>query len=130
MDKITTQTIVEKTVYKTLDGKTFDCERDALVHEEMLIITDKVKKIKTKIIDEDNLICSQAYCVKSLDDFMNIIKYLDLSRRFNKTDYRGRDWYFFYHCDNYYDYESDKGYWIETLTEKKQEWEEFCRQFE
>ena len=34
MDKITTQEIVEKTVYKTLDGEIFDCERDALVHEK------------------------------------------------------------------------------------------------
>lgn len=27
MDKITTQEIGEKTVYKTSDGKIFDCER-------------------------------------------------------------------------------------------------------
>lgn len=38
----------------------------------------------------------------------------------------GTDWYFFYNeCDDYED-----RYWVETLTVKKQEWEEYCKQFE
>ena len=54
MDKITTQTIVEKTVYKTLDGEIFDCERDALAHEERTVLKEKMDKIKSIYSDEAN----------------------------------------------------------------------------
>ena len=47
MDKITTQEIVEKTVYKTSDGKIFDCEKDALAHEKRTVLKEKMNKIKS-----------------------------------------------------------------------------------
>lgn len=47
MDKITTQTVVEKTIYKTLDGEIFDCERDALTHEKWIVLNKKMNKIKS-----------------------------------------------------------------------------------
>ena len=46
MDKITTQEIGEKIVYKTSDGKIFDCEKDALTHEKWTVLKNKIKSIK------------------------------------------------------------------------------------
>lgn len=47
MDKITTQEIGEKTVYKTSDGEIFDCEKDALTHEKWTVLKKKMNKIKS-----------------------------------------------------------------------------------
>ena len=47
MYKITTQEIGEKTVYKTSDGKIFDCEKDALTHEKWTVLKKKMNKIKS-----------------------------------------------------------------------------------
>lgn len=47
MDKITTQEISEKIVYKTSDGKIFDCEKDALTHEKWTVLKKKMNKIKS-----------------------------------------------------------------------------------
>lgn len=127
MDKITTQTIVEKTVYKTLDGEIFDCEMDALAHEEWIVLKEKMNKIKSIYSDEANLIYDTAYYIKNTSDFMTVVKYLNLCHKFTEKDFCGTDWYFFYHEDDN-DY-GDK-YWVETLTEKKQEWEEYCKRFE
>lgn len=127
MDKITTQTIVEKTVYKTLDGEIFDCEMDALAHEEWIVLKEKMNKIKSIYSDEANLIYDTVYYIKNTSDFMTVVKYLNLCHKFTEKDFCGTDWYFFYHEDDN-DY-GDK-YWVETLTEKKQEWEEYCKRFE
>lgn len=127
MDKITTQTVVEKTVYKTLDGEIFDCEMDALAHEEWIVLKEKMNKIKSIYSDEDNLIYDTVYYIKNTSDFMTVVKYLNLCHKFTEKDFCGTDWYFFYYEDDN-DY-GDK-YWLETLTEKKQEWEEYCKQFE
>ena len=47
MDKITTQEIGEKIVYKTSDGKIFDCEKDALPHEKWTVLKKNMNKIKS-----------------------------------------------------------------------------------
>lgn len=126
MDKITTQEIIEKTVYKTSDGKIFDCEKDALVHEKRTALNEKMNKIKSIFSDEDILIHDRAYYIKNTSDFMTVVEYLNLCHKFTEKDFCGADWYFFYEDDNDY---GDK-YWIETLTEKKQKWEEYCKKFE
>lgn len=127
MDKITTQTIVEKTVYKTLDGEIFDCERDALVHEERIVLKEKMNKIKSIFTDEANLMQDRAYYIKNISDFMTVVEYLNLCYKFTEEDFCGTDWYFFY-CE--YDNNYGDRYWVETLTLKKQKWEEYCKQFE
>lgn len=126
MDKITTQEIGEKTVYKTLDGEIFDCEKDALVHEKWTVLKEKMDKIKSIFSDEDILIHDRAYYIKNTSDFMTVVEYLNLCHKFTEKDFRGTDWYFFYEDDNDY---GDR-YWVETLTERKQNWEEYCKQFE
>lgn len=126
MYKITTQEIVEKTVYKTLDGEIFDCERDALVHEKWTVLKEKMNKIKSIFSDEDILIHDRAYYIKNTSDFMTVVEYLNLCHKFTEKDFCGADWYFFYEDNNDY---GDR-YWVETLTEKKQKWEEYCKQFE
>ena len=127
MDKITTQEIVEKTVYKTLDGEIFDCEKDALAHEKRTVLKEKMNKIKSTYSDEVNLIHDQVYYIENTSDFMTVVKYLNLCHKFTEKDFCGADWYFFY-CEDDYNY-GDR-YWVETLTEKKQKWEENCKQFE
>ena len=79
---------------------------------------------KLKGIDNKNI--ERAYYIKNTSDFTTVVEYLNLCHKFTEKDFCGADWYFFYEDDN--DYE-DK-YWIETLTEKKQKWEEYCKQFE
>ena len=111
MDKITTQEIVEKTVYKTLDGEIFDCERDALVHEKWTVLKEKMNKIKSIFSDEDNLIHDQVYYIENTSDFMTVVKYLNLCHKFTEKDFCGADWYFFY-CEDDYNY-GDR-YWVET----------------
>lgn len=118
---------MKKTVYKTLDGEIFDCEMDALAHEEWIVLKEKMNKIKSIYSDEDNLIYDTVYYIKNTSDFMTVVKYLNLCHKFTEKDFCGTDWYFFYHED--YNDDGDK-YWLETLTEKKQEWEEYCKQFE
>lgn len=127
MDKITTQEIVEKTVYKTSDGEIFDCEKDALTHEKWTVLKEKMNKIKSIYSDETNLINDKVYYIKNTSDFMTVVKYLNLCHKFTEKDFCGADWYSFY---NEYDNDYGDKYWIETLTEKKQEWEEYCKQFE
>ena len=69
---------------------------------------------------------ARAYYIKNTSDFMTVVKYLNLCHKFTEKHFCGTDWYFFYNeCDDYED-----RYWVETLTVKKQEWEEYCKQFE
>lgn len=128
----------EKTIlYETPDGKRFPNRQGA---EKYMRYTALNKEINSRIKnvslneeyyleDEYNLINNKAYYIENIDDFKVIVEYLFLTDRFTETDYRGKDWYFFYSDYNdYYDNE-DKKYWIETLTEKKQKWEEYYKQF-
>ena len=95
MDKITTQEIVEKTVYKTLDGEIFDCERDALTHEERTVLKEKMDKIKSIYSDEANLMQARAYYIENISDFMTVVEYLNLCHKFTEKYFCGADWYFF-----------------------------------
>ena len=86
-----------------------------------------MNKIKSIYSDETNLMQDRAYYIKNISDFTTVVKYLNLCHKFTEKYFCGTDWYFFY-CE--YDNNYGDRYWVETLTEKKQEWEEYCKQFE
>lgn len=127
MDKRTTTKIIEETRYITADGEVFDCEIKAIKHEEYLVLCKKMKSIKTKSIDEDNLILQQAYYIMSEEEYLTVTKYLHISTYQSiENQFAGKDWYFFY---KEYNPDGADKLWRETLTEKKKDWEEFYTQF-
>lgn len=127
--KIVNQEVITK--FQTSDGEVYDRKDVAELYEQLLVIEEKVNKLKY---------VNGAYYCKTQEDFDSIVDakaygnpYYDFNSNsykpryeYSKSSFKGADWYFFKweYQDNAADY-----YWIETLSEKKTEWEEFYRQF-
>ncbi len=131
MEEIVTKVVVEKTKYKTSDGEIYEEKDRAELHENALKFERKVKDLKC---------VNGAYYCETQEDFDAIVDWKAYSRpyydfhsssykpryEYSKKTFKGPDWYFFQwepQDDNADDY------WVETLSEKKAEWEEFYNQF-
>ena len=131
MKEITIENKRTITKYETNDGKTFGRKDLAEIHEKWLELKEKEKLIK----HIDN-----AYYCKTQEDFGTIVDikaygnpyysiadgYYKPCYNYYKTYFKGEDWYFFE-----WEYQDDAAddYWVETLSQKKAEWEEFYNQF-
>lgn len=118
--------------YETSDGLTFDNQSRAELHEKSMEFAEKVKLLKY---------IGGAYYCKTQEDFDAIVDmiayrtpYYSLSKyayipsyHYSKSSFKGADWYFF---EYKYNNDAADDYWVETLSEKKAEWEEFYKQFE
>ena len=131
MKEITIENKTTITKYETSDGKTFNRKDLAEIHEKWLELKEKEKSIKY---------IGNAYYCKTQEDFDTIVdmkaygnpyySFADSSYEphynYSKSSFKGEDWYFFE-----WEYQADAAddYWVETLSEKKAEWEEFYNQF-
>lgn len=133
MREITEEKVTTVKKYETSDGKVFDDETLAELHEKYLVLNEKAKAIP--------FTCGAYYC-KTQEDFDTIVdchayeyplyswkksNYIPNSD-YDKKGFKGPDWYFFEYED---DYDSDypNKYWVETLSEKKSEWDEFYARY-
>lgn len=120
------------TKFKTSDGEVYDRKDKAELHEQFLVIAEKVKKLKS---------VGDAYYCATQEDFDSVVDvkaygdpYYDFYSKsykpryeYSKSSFKGADWYFFEW--EYQDNAADD-YWVETLSEKKAEWDKFYKQFE
>ena len=127
--KIEETTTVVK--FKTSDGVMHDRRDRAELHERALELAEKLRSLKS---------VADAYYCKSQEEFDAIVDYyayhnpsydfyIDKYKpnyNYSKSDFKGPDWYFFH-----YQYNNDAAddYWVETLNEKKAEWEAFYSRF-
>lgn len=119
------------TKYETIDGKTFDRKDCAEIHEKYLELNKQAKSIKyidgayyCKTQEDFNTIVDmKAYCNPYYSFKDNIYK---PHYNYSKTDFKGEDWYFF---EWRYQDDAADDYWVETLSQKKTEWENFYNQF-
>ena len=131
MKEITIENKTTVTKYETSDGKTFERKDRAEIHEKYMGFREKVKLLKN---------IGNAYYCKTQEDFDVIVDwyahqdpYYDFNNstykpryEYSKSNFEGEDWYFFEW--EYQDNAADD-YWVETLSQKKAEWEEFYNQF-
>ena len=131
MEELKIEKIEVVTQFKTSDGNVYNRKDEAELHEQYITFAEKVKKLKY-VYD--------AYYCETQEDFDSIVDmtayvapiYVYGSNTYvpdycyNKSDFKGPDWYFFEyeHQDNAAD-----DYWVESLSEKKAEWDEFYNRF-
>lgn len=118
--------------YETSDGSKFDRKDRAELYEKWLEFKKRVGKLKCKDI---------AYYCRTQEDFDAVVDYhayiepyYSFSENtykpryeYSKSSFKGADWYFF---EWEYNDNAADDYWVESLSEKKAEWEEFYKQFE
>ena len=107
-------------------------KKEAEIREKYLELKKKIKELK---------FINGAYYCRSQADFDLVVDYhahynpaynyntrqVEPRYEYKKSDYQGPDWYFLRHefCN-----EGPDEYWVETLSEKKAEWDEFYEQYE
>lgn len=120
--------------YTTSDGKVFLSKSEAEVHDGLLKWSDTVRNFGVKNT-------GGAYHCRTEEEFnavVNMIAYENYAYDYNerkfiqrnyyeKYKFSGDDWYFFFHKTNM-DYPDE--YWMETLSQKKQEFADWLKQFE
>ena len=120
--------------YTTSDGKVFDRPDKAEIHEELIGLEQKFKDFGIKTVDE-------AYFCKTEEELKTVVNLLAYREanfrwpsgkfepyfRYQNVEFSGPDWYFFLHETNM-DYPDE--YWVETLSQKKQEFADWLKQFE
>ena len=120
--------------YTTSDGKVFLRKSEADVHDGLLQWSDAVRNFGVKNT-------GGAYHCRTEEEFnavVNMIAYetyaYDCNERkfvpqnyYENYKFSGDDWYFFFHKSNM-DYPDE--YWMETLSQKKQEFADWLKQFE
>lgn len=120
--------------YTTSDGKVFLSKSEAEVHDGLLKWSDTVRNFGVKNT-------GGAYHCMTEEEFnavVNMIAYENYAYNYNerkftpinyyeKYKFSGDDWYFFFHETNM-DYPDE--YWMETLSQKKQEFADWLKQFE
>lgn len=122
-----TKTVVK---FKTSDGQVYDRRDRAELHERALELAKKVGELKyidgayycKTQEDFDAVVDCYAYHSPSYDSNANQYK---PGYHYSKSDFYGEDWYFFYHEND--DYADE--YWVESLSEKKADWDAFYNQF-
>lgn len=101
--------------------------------------TDTLEKLKSTIECKYNMFGTPtAFNIHNEEEYKLVLDYKNLgSRRCNdckdhyKYDYKGEDWYFFEYQRNNEGMDGIfESYWQETLSEKKEKFEDFCKQFE
>ena len=135
MEEVIEKKVEEIKKYKTSDGQTYNRKDEAELHEQYLIAKEKVDKLKR---------VGGAYYCETQEDFDAIVDMMNYrspiwfypygerfgqykpASHYSKNGFRDSDWYFFN-----YEYQSDDAdrYWVESLSEKKAEWDEFYSQF-
>lgn len=132
MEEVIEKKVEEIKKYKTSDGKIHDRKDRAELHEQYLIAKEKVDKLKRvdgayyceTQEDFDAIVDKHAYAFP-IWDYKTESGYIPNSH-YNKKEFNGADWYFF-ECERR-DEDADR-YWVESLSEKKAEWDEFYSQF-
>lgn len=118
-------------MFQTKDGILFDRKENAELHERYLDLLDEVKQLRN--IDE-------GYYCETQEDFDLLINWFAYSdpyydydsdlykpnyHNYSEYSFMGADWYFFRReVEDDYDY-----YYVETLSELKNQWDKFYDQF-
>lgn len=119
-------------VYIASDGEEFSYRYAAECHDKKIYYNNLIKDVP---------VMEEAYYCKTQEDFDNVIEYeaylaasyswtnkqLEPSYHYDKKAFAGEDWYFFHHEENE-NYADD--YYIETMSQKLAEHEEWLAMFE
>lgn len=100
---------------------------------------DVLEKVKATIECKYNdLNMAIAYKIHNEEEYRLVLECENLGKmsccdykEHYKYDYKGEDWYFFCHNSSYEGMDGRfEEYWQETLTEKKNKFADYCKQFD